>query len=54
MLTREEKSPPIKPPAVATGFEDDDIRDLGDRIAKLTLREAKELQQYLRGCGGTR
>ena len=32
---------------VASGFSDDDIREIGDRIANLTLLEAKELSEYL-------
>lgn len=33
--------------AVACGFADDYIRDLGDRVAFLTLAEAAELKTYL-------
>jgi len=41
--------PPPKPPknpTLATGFPDD-IRELGDSIANLSVREAKELSLYL-------
>jgi len=33
--------------AIASGFADDDIREIGDRIAELTNREALELSAYL-------
>jgi hypothetical protein len=45
-------SPPSPPTLVATGFADDDIRDLGDRIANLTLLEARDLANYIEEIHG--
>lgn len=39
---------------IATLFPDDDIRELGDRIANLTLLQAKELSDYLDAQGITK
>jgi hypothetical protein len=44
--TQAEMQPPAKPPRVATGF-DDEIEDLGDRIAALTPAQARQLERYL-------
>lgn len=42
-------APPAPPndKAIATLFPDDEIRNLGDKIANLTVLEAKELSEYL-------
>jgi len=42
-------APPPGDPPVATGgqFADDEIRELGDRIARLTQVQARELKDYL-------
>ena len=40
-MNAESLLPPKPPVLVATGF-DDDIHDLGDRIAQLTIKEAQE------------
>jgi hypothetical protein len=32
---------------ISVANDDDDIRELGDRIANLTLAETKELNEYL-------
>lgn len=40
--------PPTDTKNTACGFEDDDIRELGDRIANLSLIGANELKEYLR------
>lgn len=45
--TQEVLTPPPKNPVVATGF-DDEIRDLGDRIAALKPAEADQLNLYLK------
>lgn len=45
MDTQSEKQPPTNTVVIATGF--DDIRELGDRIAQLRLKEAKELTEYI-------
>lgn len=37
--------------SVATGFADEDIRRLGDRIAQLTSLQLSELRQYLEVLG---
>lgn len=34
---------------IATGYEDDEIRQVGDNIAALTEKDAKELGEYLKG-----
>lgn len=47
--TMSEMQPPSKPPAVATGYESDDIQDIAEKIASLTGMEAKELEMYLAG-----
>lgn len=41
--------PPNKPPLVSTGLYDYDdyIKEIGDQIAKLTIIEAKKLEQYI-------
>ena len=41
---------PPNPPSsvIAAGFSDDYIRDLGDRIANLTIEQAIELNKYLK------
>ena len=41
------QSPPNGTKGVATGFEDDYIRALGDDIAALTPREAGPLKAYI-------
>lgn len=43
-------SPPSNrpPKQIASGYEDDDIRSLGDSIAALDKQESKELLAYLR------
>ena len=46
------QAPPPKVPAVATTFEDDYIRIIGDRIAILTPQEAEELNEYLKHIHG--
>jgi hypothetical protein len=51
METQVIKSPPPKAPKVGLQFEDDYIRELGDRIAALTPEEAKELEAYLKAEG---
>jgi hypothetical protein len=43
--------PPMPPSKIALGFEDDEIRELGDRIAALSPVEARELSEYLRVLG---
>ena len=43
------KIKPPNPPAVATGYEDDYIRELGDKIAALSPEKARELKEYLDG-----
>lgn len=45
--------PPKGPGSITTGWPDDDIRDLGDRIAGLTPQQAKELEDYLEYKNGT-
>ena len=47
--TMSEKQPPNKPPVVATGYEPEDIPELAEQIAKLTGKEAKQLEMYLSG-----
>ena len=49
MSTTETQGSGLKPPHTATGagFEDDEIRELGDRIARLDADKADELCQYL-------
>lgn len=43
---------PPKPPAKnALGFEDDEIRELGDKIASLSPEKARELNEYLKAKG---
>lgn len=32
---------------ICAGFADDEVSEIGDRIANLTLLEAKELSEYL-------
>ena len=44
-----QKQPPNKPPAVATGYESDDIQDIAEKISRLTGTEARELEMYLAG-----
>ena len=46
--TQTAMQPPKQPPnkKIATGFPDD-IREIGERIANLTLLQAKELFDYL-------
>ena len=48
MDTQSQFGPPHVPTNVATGFADDEIRELGDKIADLTPSEAKNLMQYIR------
>lgn len=40
-------APPGNTKITVAGFPDDEIRELADRIASLTLREAAELNRYL-------
>jgi hypothetical protein len=47
MMTLEIPQPPMPPSKVATAYSDH-IRDLGDRIAALTVVEAIELYEFLR------
>lgn len=47
IATQSEISPPQKPPKVGLNLYDDYIRELGDRIANLTLEEAQELNDFL-------
>lgn len=47
--TMSEMQPPNKPPAVAVGYESDDIEELAAKIANLTGIKAKELERYLAG-----
>ena len=43
---------PPKPPAkIALGFEDDEIRELGDKIAALSPEKARELNEHLKAKG---
>lgn len=51
-----ETQPAMAPPNTptkytATQFPDDEIREIGDRIAGLTILEAKELSDYLETQG---
>ena len=39
--------PPSPPVATAAPWPDDELRELGDRIAGLTIDEARELSEYL-------
>lgn len=48
-VTMSENQPPNKPPAVATGYESDDIQDIAEKISRLTGTEARELEMYLAG-----
>lgn len=45
-------NPPSPPIMVATGFFDDYIRELGDKIAELTLLEARDLNNYIKEIYG--
>lgn len=49
MLLLTQSQPPNKPPERTTlaGFPNDDIKELGDRIANLTIEQADELNRYL-------
>lgn len=49
MMSTETRGSGSQPPYTTTGtaFEDDEIRELGDRIAQLTSDKADELSQYL-------
>lgn len=47
--TMSKMQPPRKPPAVATGYESDDIQDIAEKIARLTGSNARELEMYLAG-----
>jgi len=51
-MEKKTKTSGIKPPtnnnAVGMAFGDDHIKELGDRIAKLSRHEQKELKQYIR------
>jgi hypothetical protein len=51
-----ETLPAMSPPNnngkdVSLSFPDDEIRDLGDRIANLTIKEAVKLSAYLATMG---
>ena len=46
IATQVEVPPPKNPPKIATGYSDN-IRDLGDKIAALSLEDTKELSEYL-------
>ena len=45
--TASDLSPPTKPPRVAIGFAGDEIEEIGDRLAQLTLKDAVKLVEYL-------
>lgn len=43
--------PPKPPTKIALGFEDDEIRELGGKIAALSQEKARELNEYLKAKG---
>ena len=48
METQVIQRPPMPPPRVALGFAGDDIEELAERIAGLTLKQVVELTEYLK------
>jgi len=50
MKTKTEMNPPNAPPdkEVGSGFKDDKIREIGDRIAAMQIKERNDLAEYIK------
>lgn len=49
--TKSDRQPPSNGSVVATGFWDDEIKEIGDKIVSLDVCQAKELFEYLESQG---